>query len=123
MNYWFLAAAAAAVLTFVVHVFLGGRYVAKPLLKADGLGEVAKYTAYYCWHLVSIVLAGMALAFLRAGLFTGGREVAAASLVFATCAFLWSLMLISRWKLSWIKFPQWMLFALVMILGAGGLWL
>lgn len=123
MNYWFLAAAGAAVLTCLIHVLVGGRYVAKPLLKAVELGEVPRYTAYYSWHLVTIVLAGMALAFLRAGLFPGGREVAAASLVFATCAFLWNVMMVTRWKLNWIKYPQSILFALVMVLGAAGLWL
>ena len=123
MNYWFLAASAAAALTFLVHAFVGGRFVAGPLLRAEGLGGVAKFTAYYCWHLVSIVLAGMALAFLRAGLFPGGREVAAASLLFACCALIWSLAMIQRWRLSWFKFPQWALFAPVCIFGAAGLWL
>lgn len=123
MNLWFLSAAVAAAVTFSVHFFVGGRFIARPLLAAEGLNPVTKYTAYYCWHLVSIVLAGIALAFFRAGLFSGGRELAAASVLFSAAAATLSLTIISRWKLSWFKFPQWILFVIVTLLGAGGLWL
>lgn len=123
MNSWFLAAAFAAAVTCLVHLLAGGRFVAGPLLRAEGLGQVARYTAYYCWHLVTIVLAGMTLAFLRAGLFAGGREVAAASLLFAACALAWNLALIQRFGLSWFRFPQWMLFGLICLLGGAGMWL
>ena len=63
MNGRFLGAAAIAGLTCVIHVWLGGREVAQPLLASGGLGKVPKFTNYYCWHLVTIVLAGLALAF------------------------------------------------------------
>jgi len=122
MNYWFLAASFAAIATFAFHTVVGGRFVARPLLAAEDVGKVARYTAYYCWHLVSILLAGLTLALLRAGLFSGGRELAAAAVTFSLCATVWSVAMIQRNNLGWVRFLQWMLFALIGFLGAAGLW-
>ncbi|MBM3609572.1 MAG: hypothetical protein FJX29_14190 [Alphaproteobacteria bacterium] len=121
MSFWLFAAAAVSAVTCLIHVFAGGRFVAGPLLQAEGLGRVAKYTAYYCWHLVSIMLAGMAALFLRAGLQPSAREGAVIALVFAVSALVWNLAIIRRFGLSALRFPQWALFALVSILGAAGI--
>jgi hypothetical protein len=123
MNGWFIAAALMSGLTLGIHLVAGGRYIVRPLLAAEGLGEGAKYTAYYCWHLVSIVLAGMALAFVRAGIAPGGRELAATCVLFATLAAVWSFAMVSRHKLPFWQYPQGLLFVLVVVPGAAGLWL
>lgn len=123
MNVWFLLAAVASAITFAVHFFAGGRFVARPLLADETLSNVPKYTAYYCWHLVSILLAGMALAFLRAGIMSGGRELAAVCVVFATVAAVWNIVMVGRYRLNYFQFPQAILFIPVALLGGAGLWL
>ena len=122
LNYWFLSASAAMALVCTIHLVVGGRFVARPLLAADGAGQVAKYTSYYCWHLVSAMLAGMTLAFLRAGIAPGGRELAAAAVLLAVFAMLWSFAMIGRYGLRVSRFPQGVLFAPVVLLGVCGLW-
>jgi len=63
MNIWFVAAGALSFGITLLHLFGGGPTVAAPLLAAKGLNDVVRYLNYYCWHLVSISLALMALAF------------------------------------------------------------
>jgi hypothetical protein len=122
MNYWFLLASVISLATCLIHCVAGGRFIVRPLMEAE-LAVEAKYTACYCWHLVTIVLAGIVLAFARAGIFSGGREVAAASVLIASLAALWSFAMVSRWRLPWYKFPQGYLFVLVALPGGLGLWL
>ena len=60
----FVAAAVAAVVTFCVHTFVGGKFVAGPLLADRGLPKAPKWLNYYCWHVTTIEIFGMAGAFL-----------------------------------------------------------
>ncbi|WP_137940038.1 hypothetical protein [Chitinivorax sp. B] len=62
MNAWLMSAAGVTMATFLLHTLAGGKEVAAPLLKAQDLGPVEKYTSYYCWHMVTILLLVMALA-------------------------------------------------------------
>lgn len=121
MNYWLLAAAIMSGFTCVIHTTLGGRETAVPLLAAPDLKKIPKYTAYYCWHLVTITLAGIAFAFWLAA----GDPNAHALGVFATFgsgAFaLWSVVMIAIFKLRPFHFPQWALFIPAAILGVIGL--
>ena len=122
MNYWFLSAAFMSLVTLLVHFVAGGRFIARPLLAADELPVEVKYTSYYCWHLVTFILAGLVLAFVRAGIAAGGREVAASGVMFAMVAAAWSFAMVSRWRLPWYKFPQGVLFVLIALPGGLGLW-
>lgn len=121
MSVWFLAAAVIAALTCLAHVWLGGRETARPLLEAGELGSVPKFTSYYCWHLVTIILAGLALAFALVAVGDGSRDLG----VFATgCTALfgiWSVVMIQRFGLKPMHFPQWVLFAPIAVCGALGL--
>ncbi|MEM9630176.1 MAG: hypothetical protein AAGA50_02540 [Pseudomonadota bacterium] len=67
MNSYLLVAAGLSVFVCLLHAFLGGRSIAVPLLKASDLHPVPKYVAYYCWHIVTIVLAAIAVMFAIAG--------------------------------------------------------
>lgn len=122
MNIILLAAAICAALICLIHVVLGGRAVARPLLAAEGLRGIPKYTAYFCWHIVTITLAGMALAFLLAALPDGARVLA----LFATGgAALFALLCLGinvTFGLGAWRHPQWALFLPVTALGAAGLW-
>ena len=71
-------------LTTGVHTVLGGREIARPLIEARGVSRVVRFTHYYCWHLVTAVLALMTAAFAWAAIDPAGRAaggLAAAALL------------------------------------------
>lgn len=123
MNVWLALAAALAALTTLIHAILGGREIAAPLLAAERLHAVPKFTLYYCWHLVTIVLAALALAFALVATDRGSRDLALFATAGATLFGLWSLAMIGLFRLRIAHFPQWALFAAIAASGAAGLWL
>jgi hypothetical protein len=52
-----------ATITFAVHTFVGGRFVARPLLASKDLPEASKWLNYYCWHITTVMIAFIAAAF------------------------------------------------------------
>lgn len=60
MNIWFLMAGLFSFAVCLTHIILGGREAARPLLDAD-LRAIPKYTNYYCWHMVTIIIGGLGL--------------------------------------------------------------
>lgn len=88
MNGYLLAAAGLSVFVFLLHTFLGGRSIAVPLLKASDLHPVPRYVTYYCWHMVTIVLAAIAVMFAVAALRSESVDLgwAATALTAAFCA-------------------------------------
>jgi hypothetical protein len=122
MNAWLALAAALAATTTLIHLVLGGREIATPLLAADRLHPVPKFTMYYCWHLVTIVLAAQALAFGLAATGQGSRDLAVFATAGAALFCLWSLAMIGLFRLRIAHFPQWALFAAITVSGAIGLW-
>lgn len=109
MNTWLMAAAATAALTTAVHFFLGGAAVARPLLQAEFDG-VAKYTNYFCWHIVTIVLAAMAGGYAYAALVPAGLDVAILVTALAASYVVWNLVMIAQHRLAARKHPQFVFF-------------
>lgn len=107
-------------LTCLVHVFAGGPESARPLLESD-LGLVAKYTNYYCWHIVSITLAAMAGCYLLAALYPQAWELAALATVLAAAFAVWSIALNLTVRPRFIELPQWILFLPITIAGLVGM--
>ena len=122
MNLWLAAAAVIAALTTLIHAWLGGREIAAPLLAAERLRNVPKYTMYYCWHLVTIILAGQALAFALAASGHASRDLAIFATAGAALFAAWSLGMIGGFRLRPAHFPQWALFTPMTACGALGLW-
>jgi len=60
MTLFLWAAAVSAAVTFVVHTFIGGKFVARPLLADAGLPKASKWLNYFCWHNTTIVIAFVA---------------------------------------------------------------
>jgi len=122
MNTLLLAAAVASLAVAAVHVIVGGRVIAAPLLRADGLRPVPRFTNYYCWHMVSIVLLAMAGCYAWAGMDAGAVELAVLATGLALAFMAWGLGLI-LWKRQRTRhMPQWLMFAAVSGLGLAGLW-
>ncbi|MBR3193500.1 hypothetical protein [Bosea sp. (in: a-proteobacteria)] len=122
MNLWLALAAVLAAITTLIHVILGGRYVTTPLLATERLHAVPKFTMYYCWHLVTIVLAALALAFGLVATGRGSRDLALFATAGAALFCLWSLGMIGLFRLRIAHFPQWLLFATITVSGMIGLW-
>ena len=122
MNLWLALAAVLAAITTLIHVILGGRYVATPLLATERLHAVPKFTMYYCWHLVTIVLAALALAFGLVATGRASRDLALFATAGAALFCLWSLGMIGLFRLRIAHFPQWLLFATITVSGMIGLW-
>lgn len=122
MNAWLALAAVLAAATTLIHLVLGGRHVAAPLLAVERLHAVPKFTMYYCWHLVTIVLAALALAFGLVATGQGSRDLAIFATGGAALFCLWGLGMIGLFHLRIAHFPQWALFAAIAVSGAVGLW-
>lgn len=121
MNAWLWAAAAVSLLTFWVHTFVGGPRVAVPLLADEGLPRVAKWLAYYCWHIVTLYLLGMAGGF--ASVASGFASMSLAwFLLFNSAAFsLLSAAVTLKAGIAPYRFPSTILFATVAFTAAIGL--
>jgi len=120
-NLPFLLAAIVSFLVALIHVFIGGPEVARPLLRTTELGTVPRLTAYYCWHLVSITLIAMAVGFAIPAL-TGQDWMSGLLWTIIAAGFaLWSLVLALLKSQPLFRFPQWALFLPVAALGGWGL--
>lgn len=122
MNGWLLAAAGVSLVTWAIHVFVGGPTIAEPLLASKDLEPVPRYTNYYCWHLVSIVLLAMPVGFGLGALFEQSRDLAWLMTALAAAFAAWSLVLVAWKHRRPFQLPQWTLFVPIAILGLVGLW-
>lgn len=115
-NPWIFSAFALAVLMAGIHVVVGGRLIARPLLESD-LADLPRLTLYLCWHGITIVLAGMALLYAD-GLFWRRRRdsvIVASGLAAAFFGLGWALIL--AFGLSPLDLPQWIVFGPMGIFG------
>ncbi|QNP47402.1 hypothetical protein [Diaphorobacter aerolatus] len=120
MNLWLAAASLVSAVTCGLHVFMGGKEAAGPLLKSSELDPIAKFTNYYCWHLVTIVIAGLAVAFAYSCLAASGNDVALLATALAALFAAWSVGMIAIFRLPPLQFAQWALFLPISLLGLIG---
>ncbi|HSX62266.1 MAG TPA: hypothetical protein VLF18_18945 [Tahibacter sp.] len=120
MNTWLAAAAAVAFATFLIHTFVGGREIARPLLAARDLPRIPRLTAYYCWHMVTILLLAMSAA-LGWTAAHANTPLAVLMLVLALAFTALSLALVVAYRVRPWYLPQWSLFAAIAALTGLGL--
>lgn len=120
VNSFLVAAAVLSALVCLLHTFAGGRAIAVPLLKAKDLHPVPKYVSYYCWHIVTIVLAVNAALFGIAGLYPDSFELAWVATFFAASFCLLGLAVPPMKKQSYKNMPQGWLFLPISVLGVLG---
>ena len=122
VNIYFAVAAVLSFLTTLIHLFAGGREIAVPLLESRDIQPVPKYTMYYAWHLVTIMLFVMAVTFGHSAI-----DQTQTVLAFYTTMLAISFMLLSLGFVVWKKqkfwqMPQWFLFLVIAIFGVAGFW-
>jgi len=117
-----IAAAAMSALTFIVHTFVGGVVVARPLLADTGLPPTSKWLNYYCWHITTVVIAFIAAGFIWLALHPGDPIllIGLSSLTAALSAL--SLAVALKASIAPLRFPSTSLFALTSALGWAALW-
>ncbi len=71
------SAAITSIVTFAVHVFAGGVYVARPLLADQTLPKASKWLNYYCWHITSVLILFLGAAFAFSAIHPDHLELAA----------------------------------------------
>ena len=120
MNGFLFAAAIASLMTFLAHLFWGGRDVAKPLLNAPNIQEVTKLTTYYCWHISTIVFFVMTCAYAYVALIQFDIPLTVAVTSIAGACALLSIGLIVVRKLKPLDYPQWVFFIPITLLGVLG---
>jgi hypothetical protein len=121
MNNWFLAAALASTVTFAVHTFAGGVAVARPLLASSALPPASKWLNYYCWHLVTLSLIGMALGFGWCARNADAADLALFLAVLAATSSALSIAVALKAGIGPWRFPSTTLFALIAVLAFAGL--
>jgi hypothetical protein len=120
MNIYLLAAAVLSAAVCLIHTFAGGRTIAVPLLKSADLHPVPKYVTYYCWHIVTIVLAMIAVMFALAALQESSLDLGWVATILVTAFCLLGLAVPPLKKQKYTHMPQGWLFLPIMVLGIAG---
>lgn len=112
-----LAAAIVSAITFFVHTFIGGKFVARPLLDDTHLPKASKWLNYYCWHVTTVTIIFLTVAFV--GLHVSVPLTERTVLIFLA-AFTSSLSALSalvalKGGINPLRFPSTSLFALIAI--------
>lgn len=119
MNIYLMIAALLSVGIVMLHTFMGGRVIARPLLAADMPG-VPKYTSYFCWHITTLALAALALMFAYAAYQPGARDVAVVAVTLTAAIAVLGIVMPLRLRLKYKNHPQGWLFVPVAIIGFWG---
>jgi hypothetical protein len=119
-NYWFAAAGVAAAVTMLLHLVVGGRYIARPLLRSSEMTPTAKFTNYYCWHLVTIYIGLMSFSFFGAAIRVEGFALGMIMTIAAALNTILSIAIILITRQSFKKMPQWALFFIIFVFAALG---
>ncbi len=117
----FWTAALTAFSTFIVHAFVGGVRVARPLLADTTLPKASKWLNYYCWHIATVLILAMTAAYADAALRPEGAALAVLMTAIATVLSLLSAAVALKGGIHPLRFPSTSLFTAVAALGAAGL--
>lgn len=116
----FASASLLSFVWFLVHLFVGGKQVARPLLDSD-LDPMVLQTQYLCWHLTSATIAIMALFFAMA-VWLATPAYGVAGLILAGGFVLVGVGVVPLRGWSFKTVPQGWLFVPVVALAAFGVW-
>jgi len=122
MNVLVAVAASMALITFVVHTFVGTKYAVPPLLAAEGK-QVPKATVwlnYLCWHIVTGMLLVLALVLAAAALGRLDDDVVLVSGVLFAWVSIWSVITTLQANIRVHRFPASWLGGITALLAMAG---
>ena len=114
-------AALVSFVTFMVHTFIGGPRVAKPLLATTHLPVASKWLNYYCWHIATILLLAMSVGFSYVALRPDRPELAIFLFTLSAALSALSAAVALKGGINPLRFPSTSLFAAIAALGASAL--
>lgn len=117
---FFALAGGLAAIWLAIHLFVGGRQIARPLVHATALDPIVRHTQYLCWHFTSVAIASMSAFFVWAAM-SGDLIIATAGTTLAAGFFFVGVGLVAWLKEDHAKLPQGWLFLPVALLGFAGL--
>lgn len=120
-TFWLWIAATLNAATLVTHIFVGGRYIARPLLKSE-MHSVAKFTNYFCWHMVTITLLGTSASFALAAQYNSAWELGVLATALSIGFCLLNLLIVVVKKQRFLFMPQWSFFLLISIAALMSIW-
>jgi hypothetical protein len=120
MNAYLLGAGVSSLATALAHLFAGGYYIVRPLLKSK-LNQVVKYTLYYCWHMVTILLLSLSALFLLGALSSRYQTLVIYGVSLSGLFSILSLGIVFFFRQKPLHMPQWLFFLISSILGFAGL--
>jgi len=120
INIWLLSSAILAFAVCLLHLFAGGKIAARPLLADEKFNDIAKYTLWYAWHIVTLALLGFGVMLLLAAFVPQLIALAFAAILLVASITVLSLAMIIKFRLKPLHFPQWLLFLPVLGLGIVG---
>ena len=91
---------------FVVHTFVGGREVARPLLADRSLPPASKWLNYYCWHVTTALLAAVTVAMAWAAFDERLMPVVGFIGIFAVISALLSVAVALKARINPLRFPS-----------------
>lgn len=113
-------AAVLCAVTFMVHIFVGTGEVRGPLAQS-GMAEAPRATLFLSWHVTSILLGTMAIAFAWAALDAAAWEAGALAALGSTLCAVLSLLHWRRSSLPFTDLPQCSAFAAMSVAALLGL--
>ena len=117
MNFWLLLAAGVlSLLTALTHLVVGGHFIVRPLLRAADFRPVSKFTTYYAWHLVTIVLFTMSSGFFFAAAVPDQRPLVIVFAIISGAASVLNFGVIIYFKQKPTRLIQWIFFVPITIL-------
>ena len=119
VNAGFAAAALLSLVTFGVHTFVGGVFVARPLLASRDLTPASRWLNYYCWHIVTVLLLLMAAGYAWAATRPQALDLAVFLTLLAAILSPLCVWVALKGRIAPWRFPAASLFALIV---AAGLW-
>jgi hypothetical protein len=115
------AATAISIVTFLVHTFLGGPRVAKPLLESSYLPIASKWLNYYCWHVTTVLTFTMGGGYAYVALHPDRPELVVFLTIVTGSLSILSAAVALKGGINPFRFPSTSLFFLVFLLGLIGL--
>lgn len=119
-NLGFATAAVLSLITFGVHTFVGGRFVARPLLASSELPKASLWLNYFTWHMATVMLVIMAAGFGWAATSPDHFDVAVLLMAMAAAFSPLCIWVALKGGIAPWRFPASWLFLMILVAGLWG---